>query len=288
MHFKSSMAAFFALFVPLAFTLPALPQTPSDSSSVDTTAARFIDPLDSLQIRRFLTREQIIDEVLKQVIRDSTRPGLSFSRRSRALVPHPAYSDSLTGPPPMRRDPIEEELDLRAGRTPVLDFGDAARSIRSLVDRSQKKQKRPRLQDLPPLDPEELHLLTVIWEKGSATGPQIYASLDSSVRMTAEMTWRVLRRLARKGYLAEKLISPQSPFTIQTPFFSVPIEMSAKNRRNREYLYRPLVGETEILHFLVAQKYLQSRQRSGANGRSGSRLEKMIEILVRSRARRAR
>ena len=265
--------------------LGAAPLRPATQDSIKHPSSVL---LDSLSVTYFLRRQQFVEQILTDLYRDTSSMGLSFTRRARLRLQIPQFSDTTTGPPVVPIDPIEEEWRKRAGRDAVLDFSQVAQAVRSLLKKkSQKPAAKPKIKDLPVPSPVELQLLTAIWEKGKATGPEVYVALDTSIHLTAEMTWKILREMARKGYLVEKQVSPKLPFTLQLPFYSVEIEMSGKNRRNRVFEYRPLVDANDLLHYLIAQRYLQQSQSPPAtNGSSSlSSLDQLINIILQYRLR---
>ncbi len=251
-----------------------------------TTSSRV--QIDSLRLTYFLRRQQLIEQILTDLYRDTSSIGLSFTRKSRLRLQIPQFSDSTTGPPVVPIDPVQEELESRAGRDAVLDFNRVAQAVSSLAKKKKDRPTRPKIKDLPIPSPLELQVLATIWEKGKATGPEVYVALDSSIHLTAEMTWRLLRDMARKGYLLEKQVSPKLPFTIQLPFYAIEIEMSSKNRRNRVYEYRPQVDANELLHYLLARRYLQRTEAEPfTNGAAqpASSLDKLINIILQYRLR---
>ena len=244
--------------------------------------------IDSLSLTYFLRRQQLIEQILTDLYRDTSSIGLSFTRKSRLRLQIPQFSGSTTGPPVVPIDPVQEELESRSGRDAILDFNRVAQAVSSLAKKKKARPTRPKIKDLPIPSPLELQVLATIWEKGKATGPEVYVAMDSSTHLTAEMTWRLLRTMARKGYLIEKQVSPRLPFTIQLPFYAVEIEVSAKNRRNRVYEYRPQVDANELLHYLLARRYLQQTEAepftNGAAQRPSS-LDKLINIILQYRLR---
>ncbi|MGH7456423.1 MAG: BlaI/MecI/CopY family transcriptional regulator [bacterium] len=99
----------------------------------------------------------------------------------------------------------------------------------------------------------EIEVMKVLWQQPEATTSTIYAQLDST-RLTAVDLQRVLDAMAERGLLERRQISPRHEFTI---LGAIPIEMSAKNRKNREYLYRPQVTRQTMLTFLDATAFSQ-------------------------------
>lgn len=99
----------------------------------------------------------------------------------------------------------------------------------------------------------EIDVMKVLWQQQEATTSTIYAQLDSA-RLTAVDLQRSLDAMAERGLLERRQISPRHEFTI---LGTIPIEMSAKNRKNREYIYRPQVTRQTMLAFLDATAFSQ-------------------------------
>lgn len=147
-------------------------------------------------------------------------------------------------------------------------------SPRDEWERSQRRWKN----DFIPSD-LQLHVLNTLWQEGVATQNDIYRGLDTLYTITAEQLDRQLERMVRVGLVERKIISPQNLFTILSPIRRYQIEMSAKNRRNRVYLYRPRVERKQVLQFLLARNYLV---RSGDVGSPGEekKLARKIKIIL--------
>lgn len=124
----------------------------------------------------------------------------------------------------------------------------------------------------------QLHVLRFLWEEGIATQSDIYASLDTLYPITAELLNRQLERMLALGLVERKLISPQNLFTFISPIKIFQIEMSAKNRKNRVYLYRPRVDRRTILRFLLSRSYWVKE--NGGNKREQKRLQEKLRILL--------
>ena len=125
----------------------------------------------------------------------------------------------------------------------------------------------------------QLHILNTLWQEKVATQMDIYRHLDSLYAITAEQLNKQLDRMVQVGLVERKIISPQNLFTILSPIRRYQIEMSAKNRKNRVYLYRPRVEREKILQFLLARSYLV---RTGEGSpQEAKRLSRKIQILLK-------
>lgn len=140
------------------------------------------------------------------------------------------------------------------GEKPVPLSSALAAGAKYLSDKMKKKKKAVKIDFIP--SPEQLAALDFIWNaQKKVTDQEIYASLDSSVRVTSEDMNRILAGLARRGILSRKIVSPQNEFTIMTPLGSQGIEMSAKNRRNRVYEYKANIEREDMVRYLNAALY---------------------------------
>ncbi|NOZ57287.1 MAG: hypothetical protein GXO73_10935 [Calditrichaeota bacterium] len=174
-------------------------------------------------------------------------------------------------------DRVAQDLrkrDLDLGNT--LDFGAVARQAFDLLA-PKKKPRRKRAAELPLPTEEEVTVLNILWTSGPSTSVELYANLDSATLAvtTAENFWRKLHRMAKRGFVYERLVSPQQLMLIGIGPFAVPVEMSAKNRRNRIYRYEPLVDRETLLTLLQSKQWLASQ--AGKTGEA----ERISRLLVR-------
>ncbi len=112
-----------------------------------------------------------------------------------------------------------------------------------------KEEKPVRLTFIP--SESELAVLKVLWENPKVTDHDIYTSMDTSVKITAEGLNKVLDGLTEKGLLQRQVVSPRNEFTLPVG----KVEMSAKNRRNRVYEYQTRVKSEDVLRYLNAMLY---------------------------------
>jgi len=102
----------------------------------------------------------------------------------------------------------------------------------------------------------QIDALNIIYKKGKATQMDIYALLSTDQPITAEGFDQELEELVNKEFLTKKKISPENTFTIASPFFVLPIEMSKTNRLNPVYLFKPNVDKNKIMTYLQARLFL--------------------------------
>lgn len=203
-------------------------------------------------------------------------PAVDSTDSGKVLTPtmslgpfHPPMLKSTPGP----YDPVQRAIDKQnRDGAQTLPLGQAlnqgARYLSSLLNK--KKAEKPVRFDTVPSE-AEIEVFKALWKKPRARDLDIYASMDSSVKLTAVDLNRVLTRLTEKGMLTRKIVSPQNEFTF--PIGTV--EMSAKNRRNRVYEYETRVRPQELLIFLQAVLY----EREHGNNTAGKRNEQALSSL---------
>ncbi|MBN1466039.1 hypothetical protein JXA02_09770 [candidate division KSB1 bacterium] len=160
-----------------------------------------------------------------------------------------------------------EQQNLGQPRPLVLTeaLNEAAHSLSDLLNKD-RDEKPVRLDFVP--SEVELDVLQIVWENDSATDIDIYAALDSSVRITAVDLNRTLEKLDQKGILRRSLVSPRNEFTLPLG----KIEMSATNRRNRVYQYESRIDVSEVLRYLQAVLYeTENRPANVANDTTRAR-----------------
>jgi len=160
---------------------------------------------------------------------------------------------------------------------PVLDLGAVFRRQTSRAPAPRKK----RVWEIPLPTPQEAAVLAQLWEQGPMTSVDLYTSLPPRALegLTAEGFWQVLHDMARKGLLEESLITPQNLLMVGLGPFVFPVELSGKNRRNRIWLYKPLVERQELLAYLEAQLYLAARDSFGPSSPPAHQLEELLDAM---------
>jgi len=178
-------------------------------------------------------------------------------------------------------DPLQRDIDKRnLGHERPLAVGEALQQgsqyLSDLLNRKEKDEP-VRLDFIP--SEIEFQVFYVLWEETQVTGPTIYSSLDSTIRITAGDLEALLSRLTQKGVLTRQMVSPSNEFT----FPLGKIEMSGKNRRNRVFEYRCRVTSEELLTYLNAVLYeLESGAKASQQNNTEiiARLKRMILRLV--------
>ncbi|NIR51151.1 hypothetical protein GWO43_21305 [candidate division KSB1 bacterium] len=119
-----------------------------------------------------------------------------------------------------------------------------------------------------------------LWTRMAATPSEVYAALDTSWRLTAEELNEVLEQMTHRGFLARQKVSPSNEFSL---FGIAQIEMSSKNRKNKVYVYWPVVQKNKLVTYLDAQRYLaySSARKHASNGVSNDYYTFFEEKLMR-------
>ena len=279
--FALLILALLACFAPADGT--AQRGTASGGSSNPTPAAAILSGVDSLSLVYQARRHRFLDSALAQALSPHGGPFWLTRIASRTILRGaPGFRDMSARPP---YDRIERELWQRnLNSSPVLDFGSVVRSFApGATGGRARKPPRARPEDLPLPTETEIGVLTVLWESGPRTGLELYAALDSSLLadLTAETFWEQMHRMANRGFVHERLISPQNTITIAIGPVSFPLEMSRKNRRNRLYAYEPLVDRDELLRYLQARAWLAEHAAANGDGQNQTDRSRIRALLQR-------
>lgn len=188
---------------------------------------------------------------------------LTFQLRAKPnaslyLTPEELHKIPQVGP-----DPFGEEWRRRISDTPrTVPLNQFLQGIAESLNKPN-----PRLSDgsLPIPTNLEIDILKVIWEKTAATSSDIYAQLDTSWKITSEDVAVILDDMASRGFLDNKKISPSHEFSL---FGIAGIETSSLNRKNKVFVYWPVVPKDKLITYLDAKRYLaySSASETAANG----------------------
>lgn len=247
------------LFFMLASSEPSYAQNKSNSKAND--------------LQKILTRQTKSDttyivrkyKFIEQTVSDSpidTAANIDFELgASPKLFLTP---EELQETPQRRTDPIAEEIRRRyLDIPPTIPLDGLARSLK---DGFKSAQKKP-VHELPIPEDTEIEILKTLWPKALASSSEIYAELDSTIRLTSEDLNELLKEMTERGFLARKKVSPAHEFTV---FGLFSFELSAKNRKNQLYVYRPLVSKGDLIKYLDSRRYLAftAAQNPATNGRT--------------------
>jgi len=176
-------------------------------------------------------------------------------------------------------DPFDNQIRRRnSGAPQTFNLGAlAAQGVNAARGKSGARNEHRRLQIIP--SENDIRILKTLWEEKSASSSEIYRHLDSA-RVTASGLQKILADMTNRGLLARAQISPRNEFTIVTPFGAIPIEMSALNQKNREFLYEPTVGADEMWSYIDANIFnLQRPAGLSADGLLVQHLHCLMQIM---------
>ncbi|MFQ5631706.1 MAG: hypothetical protein ACE5I1_23285 [bacterium] len=274
----------------IAFSVCTATAQQSTAVKVDSSThkKKILIGIDSLSLEYFQRRQAFIDSILKNLDSASSNAAqlnFEFSVDHKSLdlqIPDSVRSQDEI----QRRDRVGEQLrEQQVGLDALLDFGKAIRGVRELAKKDKKKRK-PDIRKLPLPTPLEVNVLGMLWANGPTVGPDLFANLDSSLlaTLTAEMFWDALHRMARRGFVTEKIVSPQLTMNFPIGPLVVPVEMSAKNLRNRVYEYDVLVDENQMFSYLVAKNYLaRAKGKESTNGVANPTDALLMQMIVSRR-----
>ncbi len=192
----------------------------------------------------------------------------SLAKRPLALLPSKGTA--------MRFDRVGNDLYLRNhGQPPLLPLDAIMGALAKVLTTAEEKPKTIHLTSVP--SPAEIATLAIIYQLDKPTQYEIYAAMDSSIKMTAEDVDIILEELTLKGYLTRELISPRDEFQIMTPMGTVGLEKNSLNRRNRVYRYQQILERDHLMNFLQAQWY---NAKNRGETKTVERIESLIYLLI--------
>ena len=227
----------------------------SDSSAVastDTVSALDLLRGNTPQAHRLArARLQILEGAMRQLESRMAGANLNFNIGADLMVPLVLSEEELQEITPLGPDPLGYELRRRYADIP--STANLNYILEGLARAFRTEPGKKIDTDLLVPTNLEIDILKQLWTVREATPSEIYARLDTSWRITAEDLQHALERMWQRGFLARKKISPSNEFSL---FGIAGIEMSAKNRRNKVYLYWPVISRSKLITFLDAKRYL--------------------------------
>ena len=100
---------------------------------------------------------------------------------------------------------------------------------------------------------KEIDVLKVLWQQPGSSSSEIYAQLDTVTHVTSEDLQKILESMSNRRLLVRKKISPSNNFSL---FGIVSFELSSQNRKNKLYVYWPIVSKRKLITYVDAQRYL--------------------------------
>lgn len=117
----------------------------------------------------------------------------------------------------------------------------------------QLLQKTKLSQQFPIPTDVEIDILKVLWLHPGSSSSEVYAQLDTLRHITSEDLQTILAGMNQRGLLARKKISRSNEFSL---FGIAEIELSPKNRKNKLYVYWPVVTKEKLITYLDSKRYL--------------------------------
>ncbi len=161
--------------------------------------------------------------------------------------------DNIGPVPHLGADPLGEKLRRQNSDIPPLI--NINHFIRGMIDLVSKSDEHKFLHSKIIPNETEIDVLNVLWLQTPLTSVEIYKTLNaqSPFYLASEDLQKVLTDMVKRGLLARKKISPSHEFKLSGIFS---IELSAKNRKNKLFLYWPLVEKKEMItHLVSSDKY---------------------------------
>ncbi len=218
--------------------------SPADST---LSAAAFLRGETREARLQWLRRKAFVESILSQSAHDLSDSVMmmSFALTAGALALTP---EQLAQIPPAT-DPIGARLQQEnLGIPSLLNVGNLiGQALKSLAGQSGGGQNPPELWTAIPTE-TEARVMNSLWAARAATSSEVYSHLDS-VALTFKDLQTVLDNMVARGLVEREQISPKSEFTILGAFA---IEMSRKNAKNREYVYRPRTSRRMFYTFVDA------------------------------------
>jgi predicted transcriptional regulator len=239
--------SFFVICLSTGFSFSGFAQNGTAADTLD--AAAILRGENAPARQQWLRRQIFVENILTQTavdLSDSTlffrlqqQSGLSLNRSQLSRIP-PRVDDVGEH---IRRD----ELDL----PPMINLNNLLGSgIKYLAQKLGRSDAKTKPFAVIPSE-LEIDVLKALWRDDEATTSQIYAQLDS-VQLTVVDLEQALATMTQRGLVEREQISPRHEFTL---FGVADVEMSPRNRKNREYLYRPKISRQTMLTFLDATAF---------------------------------
>ncbi|KAA3660376.1 MAG: hypothetical protein DWQ10_06795 [Calditrichaeota bacterium] len=266
----------YSLFFLLAFTGKSFAQSSDQVMENKLPLSEILAGTDSVSIEKFIIWQTALDTMIWRYHQQNSL--LIFNRITDAR--HNEFR--LT---PLEKQEMQIDRDYvganlshdQLDNPPLLSISGLTRLGANAIRAYKNKPKK--VSELPIPTELEIDILNIIWQNERATGRDIYAKLDSTHIVTFIQLREKLHHMARTGFLNKRIISPQNPFTFMTPIGDYSIEMSPKNRRNREFEYRSLVARGDMFDYLSSKMY-QSKDKKSSEGRGEKALRDLLLRMI--------
>lgn len=208
----------------------------------------------------------------------STDSNLSFEIESQQPLLY-LTKEELYKIPPQGPDPFGQELYRKFSDTPqTLPL--FTNNLFGVPDALKKPPKFTFIPHISIPSDTEIDVLKVLWQQPGSSSSEIYAHLDTVTHVTSEDLQKVLESMSNRGLLVRKKISPSNNFSL---FGIVSFELSSQNRKNKLYVYWPIVPKGKLITYVDAQRYLAlaSSKRNSIKVRKYSYQKYLEEKLYR-------
>lgn len=198
-----------------------------------------------------LRKIRFIDEATEN-FKGDVDTNLAFERALDEAMPFFLDKEGLKAfqPGPGTQDRVGEEWQRQhVDIPPTISLNEAVRSLLQTLNKPRKENAR----DLPVPSDTEIDILKILWVEKEATASDIYSKLDTSQVIFAEELRSILGQMVDRGFVDRKQISGSNEFSL---FGIAQIELSSKNRKNKEYLYWPIVTKEHLFTYLDAKRFL--------------------------------
>lgn len=246
-----------------------------ETAAPDTASAGAILRSETAAAREQWRRRQILlEHILTQAAVDLTDSTLSFRWQRQPIN---GLDKSQLADIPPEYDYIGERLRREDLELPPLVnlndlIGAGVKSLTKILGGAGVSDKKFTV--IP--SALEVDVLKVLWKENEATASGIYTHLDS-MRLTAADLDEALTLMTERGLVERQQISPRNEFTV---FGVAAIEMSARNRKNREFIYRPKISRQTMLTFLDATAFSYRLASASNHSLIDAHLHKLMNKLV--------
>lgn len=259
----------------LAVPLSAFGQIIFEEDTARSEIAKMLSNTDSTSFALFLKERAATDTAAWKYYLLQNSPFLNFQKNTKNMGSQLTFEMADIVEQQIERDFMGDRLKSTQMDAPGL-ISLSGLAIQGFAKLGRGKSAKRKVSELPMPTLAELKLLAVIWEKPNISDTELYSNLDSSEVTTFAMMRDRLDDLSRKGFITKDIISPQYPFDFITPFGTIRVEMSPKNRKNQEFAYTSLVDRKKLFEHVNTQYSLAAL---AENSKSNIQREQLRQLL---------
>lgn len=255
-------------------------QSPEDTSKQKVTAQDILTR-NTKEEKEFIVRKyNFIQELASTESALTGDQGITFELQTDVDSRLYLSPTELRETHPRGADPIGDEIRRRyTGIPPTVSLSQLLQRAVNAIKASQKKVS---VSELPIPTNLEIDILKLLWVKWLATSSDVYASLDTTWLITSEDLNKVLESMADRGFLDRKKISPSDEFNL---FGIISIEKNPLNRKNKQYVYWPVVPKEKLIKYIDAQRYLAFVSANNGSQYSSNGYYRMLQTRLYRLAR---